>query len=121
MELTLALSIAMNIQQIVKHICASIRDVNATYNEIMKDMSKRELLRIKNKKEMLQLNKSELAFVNVCSTKMLEIMKIGSVEELDKNTGHPYISLKILLSLYRRIRTLAKYQLEGKADFRNEK
>jgi hypothetical protein len=50
---------------------------------------------------------------------MSKTINLPIVKELNSRTGDPYISLKVLLSLYRR--TLANYQNEGRVDFRNKK
>ena len=42
---------------------------------------------------------------------------LENVRQLDEKTGNKLISLKILLSFYRRLKVLADYQLNGKADF----
>jgi hypothetical protein len=40
-----------------------------------------------------------------------------NLNELNKQTGNPVASLKILLSYYRRIKILAEYVIKGKANF----
>jgi hypothetical protein len=46
---------------------------------------------------------------------MAAILQIGTPDALDERTGRPLVSLKILLSVYRRVRTLAEYKAKGKA------
>ena len=50
-----------------------------------------------------------------------KLLGFNNLDEINARTGHPYLSLKILLSLYRRVKTLTDYIGKGKADFRNEK
>ena len=49
---------------------------------------------------------------------MANMMGIDSAEAIHQRTKDPLISLKILLSVYRRIRTLAEYQNKSKAHLR---
>jgi hypothetical protein len=48
---------------------------------------------------------------------MSKILGFEDIKQLNERTGNPYISLKILLSLYRRVRTLAGYERDGRAGF----
>jgi hypothetical protein len=52
---------------------------------------------------------------------MSRIFGFDDIGEINTRTGHPYISLKILLSLYRRVRTLVDYERRGKAVFANRR
>src|SRR5882672_8864911 len=45
-ELALLLAIAHSVSKLVKSVAGSIRELNATYNEIMSDLQKRKLLRL---------------------------------------------------------------------------
>lgn len=49
------------------------------------------------------------------SKQMSELLQLGSSETIDAHTEKPLVSLKILLSVYRRVRTLAEYNIKGKA------
>lgn len=45
---------------------------------------------------------------------MAKMIGLSDIEQMNRKTGSPLKTLKILLSLYRRIRTLAEYQNKGK-------
>jgi hypothetical protein len=53
------------------------------------------------------------------SETMARMMGLDSARALHSRTGDPLISLKILLSVYRRIRILAEYELKDKAHLRS--
>ena len=116
-ELSLIVTVALSVGRIVKAIAASIDIANHTYHEIVKLMQERKLLRIKAEGEALKLKTSEIAFIEDCSLRMARLLGYENVPELNRRTGHPYKTLKILMSFYRRVRILAEYQNLGKVDF----
>jgi hypothetical protein len=48
---------------------------------------------------------------------MTRLLCLSEVGQMHEKTGSPLKTLKILLSLYRRIRTLVGYEMNGKAKF----
>ena len=80
-------------------------------------MHERKLLRLEERKAQLSFKKAELDFIVSSSKKLSEIIDIDDIGDIEAITGHPYRSLKIQLSLLRRIKTLAQYQKDGKANF----
>ncbi|HWD28009.1 MAG TPA: hypothetical protein VG387_12640, partial [Rhizomicrobium sp.] len=117
LELTLILSIAFNVREIVKVVASTIKTANSAYSDVVKGMQRRKLMRLKGKREELKLRAAELSYIAKCNETMSSILQIGDLQKINSRTGHSYRTLKILLSLYRRIRTLAEYQNKGKADF----
>jgi len=117
-ELTcVAVTITGNIGTIVKAISAMIKECNATYTDIVKGMMTRKLLRLKSKSQIDRLRASDLEYIKRSSKRMQKLMNIEGSDKIDARTGHPYKSLKILLSLYRRLRILVEYERSGKANF----
>jgi len=76
-------------------------------------MQKRKLLRIKTENEIRKLTVTEHRVINGHAEDMSAILDVD-LELLNKRTGSPYKSLKILLSLFRRVRSLALFQKNGK-------
>jgi hypothetical protein len=126
-ELLLLSKITEIISEIITYVAGSIGICNGIYNKIYTDMQKRKLLRLKIKRKELRLDQekikldniilqnSDLEFINESNEDIAQILGLGGeLKELNKKTGHPYITLKILLSLYRRIRTLAGYEKNNK-------
>jgi hypothetical protein len=79
-------------------------------------MQQRKLMRIKIEREALRLRKEEVQFIEVCAKEMAKALGFKNLHEMNNRTGHPYITLKILLSLFRRVRTLVEYEIDGKAN-----
>jgi hypothetical protein len=117
MELGLAVSIAISIRVLVKTFSMGIIDLHSLYNSIYKGLQDRKLMRIEVKRKELALEKEQLQFINEAVRKLSQMMGFKNVEQINKLTGNPLATLKILLSFYRRIRTLAGYEEEKKAKF----
>ncbi len=114
-ELALILEQAELLAEIVAVVAGSITACNALYNKIMTDLQRRKLLRIEVEREKIALSREELRLISEYSKEMAEMLQIGSAEAVDARTERPLVSLKILLSVYRRIRTLADYSVKRKA------
>lgn len=114
-ELSLVLEQAKLLAAIVVAVTGSIAACNATYHKIMTDLQRRKLLRIDVEKKEITLTRDELKLIGEYNRQLAKMLQIGSASAIDARTEKPLISLKILLSVYRRIRTLADYELKGKA------
>lgn len=117
MELGLILGVAVMVGRIVKAVASSINECNSTYSNIIKGMQERKIMRIETRRRSLHLRQEEIQYVERSVQSMARILGFDNVKEINERTGNPYISLKILLSLYRRVRTLAEYERKGKATF----
>ena len=115
-DLTLAPAVAKAVEFTVKAIANSITHANRAYNEICTGLQKRKLMRIKVKRQELQLKKEELEYVKSSLKSIAEILGLKNIEEMNRRTGSPYKTLKILLSTYRRVRDLASFQNKGKIE-----
>jgi hypothetical protein len=113
--LSLILEQAELLAAIVGAVAGSITVCNTLYNKIMNDLQHRKLLRIKVERENLALGREELDLIRKYNQEIAAILQIGTPDALDARTGRPLVSLKILLSVYRRVRTLADYKNKGKA------
>lgn len=120
-ELALMLSTALAVERLVKSIANTIDHAHSVYNRIIRGLSERRLLRLEEQRQELQFKREELEYIDFCLSQMSKLLGFKNIDEINSRTGHPYISLKILLSLYRRVRTLVKYEVKGKAKFDNEK
>ena len=116
-ELSLVIGLAVSIKHLVKPIASSLREANSTYNAIYNGLAKRKLLRIKIKREEIQLKREQLQYVQDSVQTICNLLGFKDISQLNERTGNPYKTLKILLSLYRRIRTLAEYQDKRKIQF----
>lgn len=117
-ELYLSLPLAVHIASAVTAVAGSIFTCNKVYNQIHTDLQRRKLLRMEVEQKRIQLTKDQLNLVVESSEILANMMGIESAEAIHSRTKDPLISLKILLSVYRRIRTLAEYQNKSKAKLR---
>jgi hypothetical protein len=116
-ELTLAVKAAVAIGTVIGIFVKSAGGLNGLYNEIYKGMTKRKLMRINAKHKELELTRDQIKFVIESAGQLAKAIGFENLEELNQHTGNPLASLKILLSYYRRIRKLAEYVVDGKAEF----
>ena len=115
-ELALIVAVSAAISRIVRHFTGAVRDMNSTYNEIMSDLQKRKLLRLEVKQKEIELSRDQYALIEEHAEQMAKLLGFQGHAALTERTGHPFITLKILLSYYRRIRRLAEFRQKGKAD-----
>jgi hypothetical protein len=115
-ELLLQLPIAVQVAGAVSAISLSLYQCNKTYNAIYNDLQNRKLLRMERKRREMEFEIEEIRFLRARFDEFAGLIGLPNAEEIHKRTRDPLISLKILLSVYRRLRELARYQTEAKAD-----
>lgn len=114
-ELSLMVGVAATaVERIVKAIATCIREMNSIYNEIYKGMSERKLLSITTKQAELELEQANMEYIQKSTDTMVKLLRLEDIEQIHKKSGSPLKTLKILLSLYRRVRILAEFQRSGK-------
>jgi len=117
MVLILFVPVAIAIKEIVQSFCKAGKSIHSLYNEIYKGMQERKLLQIDVKKKELELRQTDLKFINSSTESLVKLLGFKNIKELHTVTKNPLTSLKILLSFYRRIRSLVDYTNEGKTKF----
>ena len=117
LELGLVVSIALSIGVLIKTFSTGINDLHSLYSSIYKGLQDRKLMRIEVKRRELAIEKEQLQFINEAAQKLSQMMGFKNVEQINELTGNSLATLKILLSFYRRIRTLAGYEKDEKAKF----
>ena len=115
-ELVLNIPLAIQIAGVVASVATTIGVCNKVYNAIHSDLQKRKLLRIEVERKRIELTKEQLSLVSYANDEMAKILGLPSAEAIVDRSDDPLIALKILLSIYRRIRTLAEYKNKGKAN-----
>jgi len=118
-ELLLNADLAIQIGTVVTSIAGSIGICNKVYNSIHSDLQKRKLLRIEVERKKVELSREELRLVEDAGETMAKMIGLQSARALHERTKDPLKSLKILLSVYRRLRLLAEFKLKGKANLRS--
>jgi hypothetical protein len=119
-EVSLLVGAALSVGKVVNVFVTSAASLNKLYTEIHEGLHTRKLLRVEAERKRLELARDELNFVVQSSHLLAQALGFDSLKELNKLTESPLATLKILLSYYRRVRTLAEYAKEGKAVFPEE-
>ena len=114
-DLMLNLQLALQIASVVSTVAGSILACNKVYSTIYKDAQHRKLLSIDIQTKQLELANKEMDFIIDANKKMAKLLKLDSAHVIEQRAEHPIIAMKILFSIYRRVRTLAEYQDKGKA------
>ena len=115
-ELFLSLPLALQISAYVGAVAGAIGTCNKVYNTIHTDLQKRKLLRIEVERKKLELVRENYDFLVRSTEEMSKVLGLQSPQALLQRTDDPLDALKILLSIYRRVRTLAEYENKGKAN-----
>lgn len=116
-DLALWIATATTVAGVITKIASTIDSANTTYNNIYKGMQERKLLKLKADETELKFRKAEMDYILKSSQQMSTLLGFRSLAQMHETTGNPYLTLKILLSVYRRVRTLAEYVNKGKAGF----
>jgi hypothetical protein len=120
LDLGLWLGTAYSVSKAVKYIACALDTANTTYNNIYKGMQERKLLKLKVEQSTLDFNMSELEFIEDSCETLAKLLELSSATEINDLTKNRYLSLKVLLSVYRRVRTLVQYKNNGKAELTEE-
>ena len=115
-ELSLIIGVAVAVERLVKAISSTIREANASYNEVYKGLQERKLLRIEVEKNELELEMRHADYIEHSAQKMASMLQLNELDQMHSKTGSSLKTLKILLSLYRRVRTLVDYKKSGKIE-----
>lgn len=99
----------------VNAVAGSIFTCNKVYHSIHKGLQDRKLLRTESRRKQLELEARELNFIVDSADTIAQILGYPNAATVTARAQDPLIGLKLLLSLYRRVRILAEYQKKGKA------
>lgn len=114
-ELNLIQEIALNVGVVVGSVCATLRVANATYNAIYKGMQERKLTKLEIQEKEFSLSQEHYQFLRNSNIAMGDILKLNNIDQIGEKTGNELRTLKILLSIFRRVKILAEYEANGKA------
>ena len=111
------LAVATNIARIVDRVCGILDRANATYSRLYKAAMDRKLLKIDVRRAQWELTRDQLEFAEGAARRLRSEMGLDKADELGRLTENPLARLKILFSLYRRVRDLSKLQKSGRIRF----
>jgi hypothetical protein len=113
-DLGLFVGAAVSIRAMLIAISSAVRHVNETYNQIQKGIHERKLNKLKLKETELKLDREDMSFVIESCEQMAKLMGFKHLKQLHERTKNPYVSLKMLLAFYRRLRDLKEFEEKGK-------
>lgn len=117
MELFLFLTAAKIIASLVKTFRTMTEDLAAMYRAIYTTLHERKLMQLSARQTELRLTEDNLRIISQYKEELATLMGFELQRQIDLLTKNELASLKILLSLYRRIRTLANYAKKEKVYF----
>jgi hypothetical protein len=117
LELGLIVTSALTLSRAIKQIASTIGQCNATYDQIYRGMKERKILRLKTELELGRLEKEHLEFIAASSGTLAKVLGFAGSKEIDEKTKNQYVTLKILMTVYRRVGILARYEDRKKAIF----
>lgn len=120
-ELHLNLPLAIQVAGAITTVAGSIGACNKVYNAIYTNLQQRKLLKIEVERKQIELTREQLSIVRHSFDELSAMIGVEHIQTINARTDDPLISLKILLSIYRRLRDLAEYQNSGMAEFRGPK
>lgn len=116
-ELSLVVSVALNIKSIIKALTTGAKEINATYHEIYKGMQDRKLTDLDIKRKEIELTRDQRQFARESAVDLAERMHFEGMEQLAELSDNEVAALKILLSIYRRSRDLQKIEQQRRIRF----
>ena len=123
-ELSELLLVAVTVAGIVKAVCSTFNTAHDTYRKIQKGSIDHKLSKINLTKEELELTQKQIAFCESSAKQLIQLFGLTETQEqlIDKRVqGNQVMKLKILLSVFRRVKPLAEKQTEGKLEVTGKK
>ena len=116
-DLTMIVAVALSIKLTVDFVCDAIDRVDATYTSLHKSASERRILR-KDVRTVRDVDDDNDRFAHDASATLLDHMGLlDLLYIIDEITRSPIATLKIVFSLYRRVRNLARLRRSNKINF----
>lgn len=114
-DLLLNLPLAVKIAGVVSSVATSIGVCNKVYNAIYTNAQQRKLLGLDIKSREIDIANKQMDFILDSNKRLADLLKLESPDVIEARAEHPLIAMKIMMSIYRRVRTLAEYEQTGKA------
>ena len=114
-DLFLNLPLALQIAGVVTSVAGSIGACNKVYHAIYTNAQKRKLLGLDIKSREIEVANKQIDFILEANQKLAGILQLESPAVIESRVEHPLIAMKIMMSIYRRVKTLVDYQEKGKA------
>lgn len=112
-------AVAIGIAVSITAIAWAADRVDQAYNNIYKRAQERKLLSLDTQINMQRLKQEHVQFIVQSTKELAELIRFEKVEELEYRTQDSLVTLKILMSFYRRAKVLAEYVINEKVNFDN--
>ena len=116
-DLLLWLGVATLVAKIVNQMAKTGHVINDLYHSIYTSLQKRKLLSLDVRERELDISQRELEFIKSTYREFSKALQVPDPEKFLATAPNPLAALKILLSLYRRVKKLTEFQVKGKAQF----
>ena len=113
-DLGVLVGAAVAIRQMLIAFSEAGRHLNTTYNEIQAGIHERKLNKVALAKKELELGSERVKFLRTSCEEMAKLMGFKHLKQMHLLTENPLVTLKMLCAIYRRLRTLSKFESEGK-------
>ena len=98
------------LDKVLRRLCDRFLEINRAYHQYYRDASERKLLRLQIKSKELELERKEYEFARQVADDLLQKLGLDINVMLDDLNGNAVARMKIVFSLYRRLRVLAKFE-----------
>jgi len=112
-DLALWIAAAVSTRRLVLSFVKSGEDLNRLYSDIYRGMIERTLMRVDVREREMELTARELACIHQATSDLAQLLELPRIPELRSLAPNDLALLKIMLSLYRRVRKIAKYVRKG--------
>ena len=89
--------------------------LNGLYNTIRRGMIERKMLSLDVRERRLKITREEERFARESYTELSRALGLQGSAKLLESAPEPITALKVLLSLFRRLRSLATFEIQGRA------
>lgn len=114
-ELDLFLPTALSVKVLIEQFVSSFDKMNGLYEGIYRFLTERHLL--KPERQSITLDQYAQQMTRESARVLANTINIDYVPPFQNSSQNPLISLNILLGFYGRLKKLAEYQIEGKAEY----
>jgi hypothetical protein len=114
LDLALHLDAAIAVAKAVAIFMATGAAAAASYSAAVKLLANIKAERERARLKTMQIKSEQLRAIHSSCNELARMLGFDSLDELNKRTRNPEVSLKLLLAHYRRIEVLAGYVVEGK-------
>jgi hypothetical protein len=114
-DILLNLDPAIKLAGSVAAVAGSLAAAAKAFNAIQKALYDIRAQRGKAKVEEIKLTRAQIQELLGLTKDLAKLMKFDKVAALEQRTGDPEVAAKLVAAQFRRLKTLAEFQTEGKA------